>query len=119
MRRHLLTRMPLFGLVLLLFLTACSPAQLLEFAGLLPEQADPAGPMDGAVAALPTPDPSAATPTLPPSSFTLPTEAPTAIGPLATMTALAGLIATPDLDATPYTIAYEGRPHFVEFQARW
>ena len=76
-------------------------------------------PLGGAVAALPTPDPALATATPPPSAFSLPTQAPTVTGPLATLTAIAGLIPTQDLSATPYAIALTGRPHFVEFHARW
>ncbi len=84
--------------------------------GSLPAQDAPLG---GQIAALPTPVPGSATATPPPSLFILPTEAPTMTGPLATLTAIAGLIPTQDLSATPYAIELNGRPHFVEFQARW
>jgi hypothetical protein len=51
--------------------------------------------------------------------FVLPTEAPPVAGPLATLTAIAGLIPPQDLSATPYAIQHTGLPHLVEFQARW
>ncbi len=76
-------------------------------------------PLGGQIAALPTPVPGSATATPPPSVFVLPTEAPPVAGPLATLTAIAGLIPTQDLSATPYAIQRTGLPHLVEFQARW
>lgn len=103
-----------------LALAACAPtprAAVQTLVAALP--AAPAAPLGGQVAALPTPDPSAATATPPPSSFALPTVAPTAIGPLATLTAISGLIPTMDLNATPYEVVYRGVPVFIEFQARW
>ncbi|GAB4575484.1 MAG: hypothetical protein Kow0077_27240 [Anaerolineae bacterium] len=82
----------------------------------LPEESGASGPLGGQVAALPTPDPAAVTATPPPSSISFPTPA---SGPLATLTAVAGLIPTIDLNATPYEITYRGVPIFIEFQARW
>lgn len=102
-------------LLLLVFVAACTPAQVTSFLQMM-GGGSAAGPMGGELAALPT---AATTETPEPSSFSAPTEAPNAVGPLATMTALAGMVATPDLAATPYAIAINGRPHFVEFQARW
>lgn len=113
----------LVGITLLALLAAaCSSV---EFGGLATLVAGvegggaPSGPLGGAVAALPTPDPEQVTATPPPSAFSLPTLAPTVTGPLATLTAIAGLIPTQDLSATPYVIALTWRPHFVEFHARW
>lgn len=106
--------------VAMLALAACAPsprAAVQTMVAVLP--AAPAGPLAGEIAALPTPDPAAATATPPPSSFSLPTIAPTAIGPLATLTAISGLIPTMDLNATPYEVVYRGVPVFIEFQARW
>lgn len=63
-----------------------------------------------------------ATPTPGLSSVSLPTLAPTAppvSGPLATLTAIAPLVASPVPDTAPYTLALDGRPHFIEFFAWW
>jgi thiol-disulfide isomerase/thioredoxin len=114
----------LVGIMLLaLFAAACSTVDFGELATLVAGAAEGGnslgGPLGGAVADLPTPDPELATATPPPSAFSLPTLAPTLTGPLATLTAIAGLIPTQDLSATPYVIALTGRPHFVEFHARW
>ncbi len=109
-------------LVFMLALAGCaaSPrAAVQTLVAALPAGDAPAGPLGGQVAALPTPDPRAATPTPPPSQITFPTPAPTGSGPLAALTAVAGMLPTMDLDATPYTIAYRGVPVFIEFQARW
>ena len=93
--------------VALLALAACTPAQVSLFQAMLGVPPQDAGPLGGQIA------------TPPPSSITLPTEAPTVVGPLATLTAVAAMIATPDINATPYTITMQGRPIFIEFQARW
>jgi hypothetical protein len=105
------------GMAFVILAAACTPAQLSgiqTMAAVLPENN---APMGGQIAALPTVDPGAPTP--PPSSISFPTPAPTVVGPLATMTAIAGLLPTIDLSATPYRIALEDKPHFIEFQARW
>lgn len=110
-------------LVLMLALAGCaaSPRAAVQtlVAALPAGDAGPGGPLGGRIAALPTPDPQAPTPTPPPSQIVFPTPAPTGSGPLAALTAVAGLLPTMDLDATPYTIAYRGVPVFIEFQARW
>lgn len=108
--------------MLMLTLAGCaaSPrAAVQTLVAALPVTDGSAGPLGGQVAALPTPDPPAATPTPPPSRIAFPTSAPTGSGPLAALTAVAGMIPTMDLNATPYTIAYRGVPVFIEFQARW
>ncbi len=101
-----------------LVLTACAPAgrAMQTLVAAFPQER---GPLGGAVAALPTPDPRTATPTPAPSRISFPTDAPTPIGPLATLTALAGLLPTQDAEATPYTVVLRGLPHFIEFQAWW
>ena len=60
-----------------------------------------------------------ATPTPGLSAVSLPTEAPTMTGPLATLTAIAPYAASPVADTTPYTIEVDGQPHFLEFYAWW
>ncbi len=105
--------------IVLLGLSACAPAGRVvqTLVAVLPQEREPLG---GAVAALPTPAPQAvATATPAPSRISFPTAAPTPIGPLATLTALAGLLPTQDQLATPYAITLRGLPHFIEFQARW
>lgn len=117
-----MTRFTFLAVLLLLLVAGCaiSPqAAVQTLVAVLPAEAAPVGPLGGQIAALPTPDPNAATPTPPPSQLTFPTAAPTAIGPLATLTAISGLLPTMDLDATPYAIPYRGVPVFIEFQARW
>jgi hypothetical protein len=109
----------LVGITLLALLAAaCSTVDFDALTALI-AGAPSSGPLSGAVAELPTPDPALATATPSSSTITLPTEAPPVSGPLATLTAIAGLVATPDFSATPYVIALTGRPHFVEFHARW
>ncbi|MBN2470962.1 MAG: hypothetical protein JXN59_09570 [Anaerolineae bacterium] len=105
---------------LALLLGGCtfSPQNVLRtLAGVLSAEGASSGPLQGQVAALPTPDP--ATPTPAPSQLILPTLAPVPEGPLAALTAVAGMIPTMDLDATPYAVPYRGVPIFIEFQARW
>ena len=109
----------LAGLALLLSGAACLPDPISGMQTLAARLPAGEGPLGGQVAALPTPDPQAATATPAPSIITLPTPAPTLSGLLATMTAVAGLIPTVDLHATPYVIELQGRPHLVEFQAPW
>jgi hypothetical protein len=107
----------LIGMALLILAAACTPAQLgglQTLAAVVPERE---GPLGGRIAALPTAN--LATPTPPPSSISFPTPAPTVVGPLATLTAIAGLLPTIDLSATPYAIVLQGRPHFIEFRAGW
>jgi len=118
-----LKRFMLLAGIVLLLLAGCAPAgravQTLA-AALPPGVSSGQGPLGGAVEPLPTPDPrAAATATPAPSRISFPTAAPPPSGPLATMTALAGLLPTQDLWATPYTIALRGLPHFIEFQAWW
>ncbi len=116
MKRTLL----LAGMLLLALGAACTPAQVSgvqTLAAVLPARE---APMGGQVAAIPTVDPdSVATVTPAPSIITFPTAAPPVNPVLATMTAVAGLVPTFDLNTTPYVIALQGHPHFVEFQARW
>lgn len=106
--------------LMILVAVACTPAQqaaVQTMVAAAPQDEDPLG---GAVGALPSPDPAAVPPDTPaPSSFSLPTAVPTASGPLAALTQAVQLIPTQDTSATPYAIAYEGRPHFIEFHARW
>ncbi len=107
---------------ILLALTACTPAQVSgvqTLVAVLPEGrlAPPEGPLGGRIAALPTPLPATATPAS--SLLSFPTPPPTMVGPLATLTAIAGLLPTYDLNATPYAIENRGNPHFIEFKAGW
>lgn len=107
----------LIGVLLLALGAACTPAQVSGVQTMVAALPNRDAPMGGQVAALPTPDPNiTATATPAPSSITFPTP----VSPvLATMTAVAGLAPTYDLNATPYAIVLQGRPHFVEFQAWW
>ncbi|MFC1959073.1 hypothetical protein ACFLYO_00030 [Chloroflexota bacterium] len=124
LKRPLIWVGALLGAILIV-VTACTPAQLRELqmlaASVPGEMSSDEGLLGGQVAALPTVARSgtAATPTPPPSNVSLPTVAPTVIGPLATLTAIAGLVPTVDISGTPYIIELQGRPHFIEFQAMW
>ncbi len=100
------------GLALVLVATACTAQQrdaLLSAAMLATPNASPATPP-------PVPMPSE-TPAF--SAISVPTLAPPVSGPMATLTAIAPMFATPVQNTEPYTIVNRGVPHFIEFHAWW
>jgi hypothetical protein len=102
-------------LLALLAMAACAPSPR---AALPPVEAPPRA--QGPVAAAPTTTPSPAPSKTPGfSTIELPTAVPTMGGPMGTLTAIAPLLATPEIDKTPYEIEPRGKPHFVEFHAWW
>ncbi|MBN1966675.1 MAG: hypothetical protein JW910_18630 [Anaerolineae bacterium] len=105
--------------LMVLAAVACTPAQQAVVQTVVAALPDDDAPLGGAVAAMPTPDQAAATATPASSSYAPPTSVPTASGPLAALTQVAQLIPTQDTSATPYAIVNQGRPHFIEFHARW
>ncbi len=114
-------RATLLAVALLLLGAACAPDPLSGLQTLVASLPEDDAPLGGQVAALPTPKPDQGpTPTPPPSSISLPTLAPTLPPMQATLNAaVSGMMPTPDSEATPYTIALRGRPHFIEFHAWW
>ncbi len=110
----------LFIVIAALLSAACTPAQIVGLLGLVFAPPAEDAPLGGQIAALPTPDLAAVpTPTPPPSSISFPTPAPPVAPPLATLTAVAGMLPTQDTSATPYVLTFRGRPHFIEFHAWW
>ncbi len=114
----------LLSIILLLFVAACSAAQVEGLQTLVAAIPGPDnGPLGGQVAALPTAVATEEAATPPPSVIDLSAdstpEGPPVPAPLATMTAMAYDFTPADINATPYAVAYEGRPHFIEFQAWW
>jgi len=80
-------------------------------------RASPAAPGNQIVVPpLETPNPSAT------SAFSMlptPTLPPIAAGPMGTLTAIAGMFASPTPNREPYLIINRGKPHFIEFHAWW
>jgi hypothetical protein len=110
-------RLSLIALLLwLLVIAGCSAEQRADLHETL-VAAQPGNAPVGQIAELATPSPSGAATATPAGSVVV---LPTAVsGPLATLTAIAPLVATPVDNATPYAIVNQGKPHFLEFHAWW